>query len=403
MNHDPQQIMRFLGNYYPAISQLYDYAKAQNYKIEALQLENMRKVHGINKQLEEYNIIKWASDTGGYYMEEAYFRFLSFLKKDFSLDLPEQLDKYRVSFKALLGRLCQTSVEEVTRVAEISDRIVDELIRFRGHLNENTNSLEKAVDALRAGQDENEDYAKKIAQATYLIDTFLQPMNQILKSNSDSIISYLNELRDYTYQQAQLLPDPYRGAAFRKIHTHLMIADGELERHLNRLIRNLLPLLEQMRMRNRILAGFKKLRDAHIRRDYDFYLEALPRLVKKKYHYPYNFYREADADGMLSEMGKQRLVLATPVKSSPDYWVVHVHEYRAALLKALPVTDFFVWCYDALAQHNPGKSIYMTQFFQVANLLFDHEFTAAIEKGRSGVTLEDAQLGVPRIKLTFKK
>ena len=64
MNYDPQQIVRFLGNYYPAISQLYDYAKAQNYRIEEIQLENMRKVHGINKQLEEYNIIKQAPDTG---------------------------------------------------------------------------------------------------------------------------------------------------------------------------------------------------------------------------------------------------------------------------------------------------------------------------------------------------
>ena len=336
-------------------------------------------------------------------MEEAYVRFLSFLKKDFSLDLPEQLDKYRVSFKALLGRLQQTAVDEVERIAEISDRIVDELIRFRGHLNENTNSLEKAVDTLRAGQDENEDYAKKIARATYLIDTFLQPMNQILKSNSDSIISYLNELRDYTYQQSQLLPDPYRGAAFRKIHTHLMIADHELERHLDRLIRNLLPLLEQMRMRNRILAGFKKLRDAHMQRHYDFYLDALPGLVKRKYNYPYNFYREGDADGLLSEMGNQRLVLIAPVENSPVHWVVHINEYREALLKALPVRDFFVWCYDALAENHPGKSIYMTQFFQVANLLFDSEFAATVGQGRSGVVLEDARLGVPRIKLTFKK
>lgn len=398
MTYSPQQILNFLSKHYPALQQLYRWAKDQNHLISEVQLTSLTQEQQIAKQLLHYKILQ-PHPQGGYLYQDHYYRFFAFLHNDFSLDLPERLEKYRNAFRRLKGRLTSTPADAVEQVTTICDNFMDELHQFLAHLADNTLALENAVDKLRVKLEKGQDPTTRIAQATYLIDTYLKPLNHILAPHADAIATLLDEVRDYAYAQYLELPDAYRHTPYKKLHTHLALASNQLIHHLNRLVRNLLPLLEQIRRSNQILAGFKILRDAHAERDYARYLPLLPPLIKRSQHHVYNAYREGDAEAIISSLGEAQPVVLRAQAPPVQPWVFRTTEYREVLYQALPLDNFFVWAYETLQKNHPEEPIVAYQLLQVANLLFDDKVQATFTQQRSALHLHNATFHVPHVQV----
>ena len=399
MIYSPQQILNFLSTHYEKIVPLYHLAKAQNHTVTGVQLTNFQAVHNLERQLLDYKILEEKKD-GAYYMGEPYFQFFTFLHNDFPLDLPAQLGKYRYSFMSLTRTLQSIPAKEVDQVRGVCGNLIDELHRFQAHLNHNTKALEEAADQLRT--EEKQSYTGRIARASYLINTFLEPLNQVLAKHDQSIMEILRRLADYLQSRSLECPDDYRGGAYRELHAHLMTFYGQLEVNLRLLIRNLLPLLEQMKQQSEILAGFKILRDLYGKQDAQRYGHLLPRLLKRRHNYVYNALREGNVDSILSALDERTPpALHKEDAPLPIPWHFHAEEYRATLYKALPLDDFFLWCYGALKERE-GTSIVASQFFEVAHLFFSSGLEATFTGDHSYLTLADGTLYLPKIILTHE-
>ncbi len=398
MKYSPSQILRFLADRYSAVQALFKVGKAHNHIITESQLRKIQEEYGIKNQFVAYKIVL-PLPQGGYQLEERYSSFFHFLIGDFSLNLPEQLAKYDQALKELISRLKETKEQKMIQF--VTQKLIEEITQFLNHLGASTAALEKEVDALRTQQKEKHDPQERIERASYLIETFLQPLNVILEDHPDSISRTLSQLREYAHEKCLSFPDSYRQAPYSALHQHLLLAHHKIEIHLRNLIRSLLPLLEQIKMSNRVLAGLKNIRDFYTQRMHESYQAHLPHIIKAHRNQTYSYYREADAQALLDEVSNQAPLILHPVKKIPSLWRFESELYKDALLKSLPIEHFYEWCYQALKKENPRKEVEAYQFFQVANLMLDPALSLHFTEKRTTLNLEDSILNIPQIQVNY--
>ncbi|MEM9737801.1 MAG: hypothetical protein AAF770_01750 [Bacteroidota bacterium] len=396
MKYSPTQILRFLATNYPAVEALVQLGKSHNYLISESQLTKIKQKYAIKDQLIAYKIVK-PLPQGSYQLEERYTAFFNFLVGDFSLNLPEQLAKYDQAIKELMRRLQRA--EEQSAIELIAKKLIEEMTQFLNHLDESTAALEKEVDELRTQQKEKHDPQERIYRASYLIDTFLQPLNTILEDHPDAISRTFSQLRVYAHEKVLLYPDTYRHAPYHALHQHLLLAHHKIEGHLRNLIRSLLPLLEQIKMSNRVLAGLKNLRDFYSQRQHERYLDHLPHMIKAHRNQTYSYYREADAQALLDEISNNLPITLHPLKKLPPLWRFESKRYKKALLANLPIDNFYDWCYQALKQETRQGAVQSYQFFQVANLMLDLNLSLTFTQNRTMLNLEDRVFSIPQIQV----
>ncbi len=396
MRYSPVSILNFLANHYPALQAL-----CKSCKTSRIVSQEQLQAFGSNElqqKLVDYKIIR-TLQGGGYRLEEHYFDFLTFLVSDYSLDMPAQLEKYKQSLQALFLKLTQTQREEEVRF--ICERLTDEVASFLSHLEDNTAALEQEVDDLRHAQKEQVNYLQQVQKASYLIDTFLHPLNLILDQHEDSIINIFRPIIQHAHDQLLQSIDSYAASPYSALHTHVRMAEDEVQYHLGKLVDSLLPLLDQIKIGNQLLKGFKLLRDYHAKGEDERYKPFLPPLHEKRgRHSPYKYARELAAESVLEAFANQKPVVIqqTGVEGSP--WYFRAAYYQQKLMESLPIDNFFTWCYHTLREEE-GIQVDMKKFFKIANLLFEKELSITFSGKHTALKLHDTTLTIPQIHVTL--
>ncbi len=395
MRHSPTKVLHFLAHHYVAVGALFALGKKQNQLISDSQLHELQNRYGLKKQLIDYKLLT-PMPAGGYSLAPHYLSFWDFLQGDFSLQLPEQLAKYDLAIKALTLRL-RREEKDTEMIATIISQLIQEISNFLAHLSQSTTALEQEVDALRVHEKGSVDYGMRIRKASQLINLFLDPLNKILENHEDAISHTLYTLRTYTYTRTLALPDSYRAASYLDLHRHLTYAEDEIHRHLRTLLRTLLPLLEQIKMSNRLLMGFKLLREHHKKGEEGKYLPLLPGNIKRQLGYTYSRYCEGNAQALIADAGNRQPLIIHQQAEAPAMWRFYASPYRAHLMDRLPIPHFFLWCKDAMQEIEGDVPISKQKFLKVANLMFSQELQLTFSPQRSILALEDAILDVPQI------
>ncbi|MEM7362001.1 MAG: hypothetical protein AAF335_03240 [Bacteroidota bacterium] len=397
MRHSPVSILNFLANHYESLKQLFEYAKTsrmiEEEKISQLGLKELRS------KLINYKILRPAGE-GKYRFEERYFDFFSFLASDFSLDLPAQLAKYKHSLTTLFAQLKES--KETEEVHFIAQKIIAEVASFLVHLEENTLALIEEVDKLRNMRRLEMNYTEQVKKSVYLITHFLEPLNLILDQHEEAIIQLVRSMIQYAYDQYLEALDSHEGAPYELLHSHLLIVEEELQKHLNTLVDSLLPLLNQIKVGGPIIKGLKLFRDHYGKGEDARFEKFLPLLHDTNpRHSPVRYDLELAAENILEEFAKKAPLLIHSVEQRTDIWYFHESFYKKKLLESLPIENFFQWCLTTLAQEEKG-AINFHKFFKMANLLFRNRFKTVSIPNKIKLQLADGSLTVPHLNIHKK-
>lgn len=396
MRHSPVSILHFLANHYESLKQLFDYAKKSRIiaeeKLDQFGLKDLRS------KLMAYKVLRPIGE-GNYRFEERYFDFFSFLTSDFSLDLPAQLAKYKHSLTTLFAQLQQTKDTEEVRF--ISEKIIAEVASFLVHLEENTLALVEEVDKLRNMRRLEMNYTEQVKKAVYLITNFLEPLNLILDQHEDAIIHLVRSIIQYSYDEYLNALDTYEGGPYELLHSHLLIVEEELQKHLTILVDSLLPLLDQMKVAGPIIKGLKLFRNYYSKGKDEKYQAFLPLLHDTNpKHSPIRYDYELTTENVLQEFSKKEPLVIYSLDEVPDMWYFREDFYKKKLLESLPLDNFFHWCLTTLSQEE--EEVDYHKFFKMANLLFKNKFTTVFLPNKITLKLADGSLTVPHLNINKK-
>jgi hypothetical protein len=86
-----------------------------------------------------------------------------------------------------------------------------------------------------------------------------------------------------------------------------------------------------------------------------------------------------------------------------DLWIFDKETYKEKLLQALPIDNFFEWCYDTLNKE-VQENINSEKFYYISSLLFEKEIQAEfLVADKFEIDLADYILKVPHIKINLLK
>lgn len=395
MRHSPTSILHFLANHYTALNELFNTSKTSRI-VDDAQLRQ-HGLYDLKSKLVDYKIIRPLQDQNQYRFEERYFDFLSFLTSDFSLDLPDQLAKYQQSLQGLFSTLEQA--EDHENITFVTERLIEEIARFLSHLEDNTAALEQEVDLLRNAQKKQDNYFQQVKKASYLIGTFLEPLNLILDQHEDAIIHTIRRMAHFTHQRLLSALDGYEAAPYAALHSHLRMAEDEVQYHLSKLVDSLLPLLDQIKVGNQILKGLKILRDDYSKGRDELFTPFLPQLHDKRGRKsPYKYSFELAAENKIEEFIQQKPVLIHPTTTPSTTWYFRRAFYQQKLAESLPIDDFFTWCFKTLQQEEKNP-VDLHKFFKIASLLFQKNLTTTSFPTHKTLQLDDTHITIPHIKV----
>lgn len=394
MRHSPTTILHFLANHYTALNGLFNSSKIS--RIVGDEQLHQHGLYDLKSKLLDYKMLRLLP-SGDYRFEERYFDFLSFLISDFSLDLPDQLAKYKQSLQGLFDKLQQAQAHH--DISFISERLIEEVMRFLSHLEDNTAALEQEVDNLRNAQKQHYNYTQQVKKASYLIGTFLQPLNLILDQHEDAIIHIIRRMAHFSHKKLLTALDSYEAAPYASLHSHLRMAENEVQHHLSKLVDALLPLLDQIKVGNQILKGLKFLRDDYSQGKDARFTPFLPKLHDKRGRKtPYKYSFELAAEDKIEEFIKRRPLIIHPTATPTPTWYFRRAFYQQKLAESLPIDNFFMWCYQTL-QKEETAPVDLHKFFKIASLLFQKNLETTSLPASTTLQLDDTQLTIPHIKI----
>jgi hypothetical protein len=334
------------------------------------------------------------------------------------MPLHTSVDKYRKSIADYYTELLQE--KEHNKVNALINDLVREIEEFSEIIDNRTQQLLKETRELKSNLSQI-DYLEKVRKASYWIDNYIIPLNDILeRENPHSIYQELTRISDFASRQQY----EYSRFEIRNQFTTLYLySKSIIEIALkNQAIiqKELLPLAERIKSESQILTGAIA------------YLEDIRKValgLKKAEELPqiaffestrlnHTLYSESfgqDAKFLLERLQEDESFVLQPTENeSFDTWFFDLETknyYKKKLIQDLPIDNFFQWCYTSLQaefQEMECKNINTEKFFAVSSLLFlDEEFEkdfqirldTVFEPEKVEIRLEDLILEVPKIHI----
>jgi len=418
MNINGKSILGFLHRNYDFVYRLFSIAKQTNFFIKEETLKDVcREFEVPFDTLKEYRIVR-EQRNNEYNLPSVYVQFLSHLFNDFFMPLHESVDKYRVSIANYYTQLIQE--KEHNKVNDLINSLISEIEEFSEIIDNRTQQLLKETRELKSNLSQI-DYLEKVRKASYWIDNYIIPLNDILeRENPHSIYQELTRISDFASRQQY----EYSRFEIRNQFTTLYLySKSIIEIALkNQAIiqKELLPLAERIKSESQILTGAIA------------YLEDIRKValgLKKAEELPqiaffestrlnHTLYSESfgqDAKFLLERLQEDESFVLQPTEDeSFDTWFFDLETknyYKKKLIQDLPIDNFFQWCYTSLQaefQEMKCKNINTEKFFAVSSLLFlDKEFEkdfqirldTVFEPEKVEIRLEDLILEVPKIHI----
>ncbi|OWY20201.1 hypothetical protein C7N43_22255 [Sphingobacteriales bacterium UPWRP_1] len=423
MNINGKSILGFLHRNYDFVHRLFSIAKQTNFFIKEETLKDVcREFEVAFDTLTEYRIVR-EQRNNEYNLPSVYVHFLSHLLSDFSMPLHESVDKYRVSIANYYTQLLQE--KEHNKVNDLINSLVSEIEEFSEIIENRTQQLLKETRELKSNLSQI-DYLEKARKATYWIDNYIIPLNDILeRENPHSVYQELTLISDFASRQQYSYSRFEIRSQFNTLYHH---SNNIIEIALkNQAIiqKELLPLAERIKSESQILTGtiayLEDIRQVALGLKK---AEELPQITffenTRLNHTLYSESFGQDAKFLWERLKEDDSFVLQPTENEVfDTWFFDLETknyYKKKLIQDLPIDNFFQWCYTSLQteyQETETQHINTEKFFAISSLLFlDEEFEkdfqvqldTIFEPEKVEIRLTDLILEVPKIHLkTLKK
>ena len=393
MRIDPREILRFIERNFEAVRQIFQLQKDDS----IIRFETLYQICNTNdielKKFLDYKILK-RTGNNDFQLTTYYQYFFEFILREFSLELPAAIEKYRLSITQIYNQLIDEHNNKNLIVTQINN-LIQQVKEFTEAIDNNITRLDDDTKDLKANI-QKISYVQKVEKATEWIEYFIKPMNNILDNNHpDSITSIIAEVSNYANRQRLFYPDVNLRIQFDKLYAHLEAANKELLTQLSYLVQTLLPLIHRIKTESQILSGF-----IEFMKNPTGYQPLL--LFKVVDFNIYTRNANLNAKEIFEHLTSPQPVYLDEMHDFVLPWRFEREEYKQLLLKSLPVENFCQWIVATL--NKKEEDISWEKFMSVSTLLFEEDVLMEVQNGRSNdfnITVENFNLKVPIIKVNY--
>lgn len=393
MNYaEPKSVLYFLWNYHDLLFDLFALQRDKGYiSRELLQLTGKKHGHDILPQLLEYRILRELNED--YEIHSVFYSLMEFLLNEFKPLLPETIQKYHYSISALFRKIRESQGQHEKTI--LQNRITDlslQIKEFVELVEKNTIKLLSETRELKSNVAKI-DYREKVHKASFWIEYYIVPLNQILNVNEyDSVANKLYEISEYVNQKRLLYTDDSIRVRFEKLYNQLVQVNDDLLKQSKILTNELLPLIERIKTESTILTGWIEFLKNPYKVD-------TPEILKAERGYPYSSNIYLNTQEFFEQYLNAAPVFVDEPQAPAEKWIFDRDKYKSKLQQELPVEDFFHWCADSLSSEY--KLVETDKFFSLTGLLFEDDLHLDIEAGSKPgkVSTTDFTLKVPKIKI----
>ena len=388
---EPKSVLAFLHTYNEILLDLFRVQKESGYiNSDVLNLVVKKHGHDIIPQLLEYRILRQLNSD--FEIHSVYYQLMEYLLNEFKPLLPETIQKYHYSIASLFRKIRESSKFEEKI---LSNRITDlslQIKEFMELVEKNTFKLLSETRELKSNVAKI-DYREKVHKASFWIEYYIIPLNQILDVNQyDSVASKLYEVSEYVNQKRLLYQENEIRSQFEKLYSQLIQVNDNLLRQSKILTNELLPLIERIKTESTILTGWIEFLK-------NPYKEETPDLLKSERGLAYSNNIYLNTKEFFEQYLNSTPTFIDEAEIATEKWIFDKELYKEKLTKDLPVEDFFSWCAKELKQEY--KQLEESKFFSLTGLLFEEDlFLELPQKGEhSKIKTNDFTLQVPKIKI----
>lgn len=395
-----KQILGFLQIHYEFVKEIFDASKPDfildsdtlNKFIEEYNLNHERKI-SITKLID----VKFCRQlpTKDYKVNRSYVDFLQFLFDDFTLDLPETLkERYKTIFE-LFSKL--KTADKTGKIVVLITNIINVIDVFLNDIHRQTQRLLIDTESLKVNANEYSDLSKRLEKAIFWIDEYIEPLNKILeKGHPESFYSAIVEIQSYTSEKRYVAENYKLKLEYSKLYASALYARTELDQNLQKLTRELKPLLDRIKSDSIILSGFY-----HFVENIDYpekFIVPIPNPIKKTKGRPVFKKFDSEAQFYVDQFNYKTADTFYVEQIEEVEWLPDSKHFKELLLKEKNVTDFYKWCYDILKDYT--EEITLSKYFTLTNLLLEEDLAVDYNsEDRNEIVLDDAILMMPKVKI----
>jgi hypothetical protein len=388
---EPKTILNFLASYFDSLKDLFDVQTADGIiRKERLSEILLERNTDISSQLIEYKILRKLGDD--FEFRDTYYKLFEFILNEFRPLLPETIQKYEQSISLLFRKIREGISKDKLILGQRIGDLYNEIKEFSEAVEKNTIRLLNETRELKSNV-EKLDYQEKVRKASFWIDYYITPLNNILDINHvDSITNKLFDISNYVNVRRLNFDDELIRLQFEKTYNFLVQTNDDLLRQSKLLTNELLPLIERIRTESIILTGWIEfLKISH--------KAPLPRVFKVERTYPYSNDMYMNAKEYLEQFAIDETIFVEDPMMLSDKWVFNKDLYKMRLMDQLPLDSFFEWC--GLTLKNDYKEIETDKFFALTALLFEEGINIEIENESDRQLIKTSQmtLRVPKLKI----
>lgn len=388
---EPVSILRFLATYYDIIKELYNLQHKEGIIRHEELAEICRKYdHDIQSQLKEYKILR--PINADYELRDVYYKLIEFILYEFKPMLPETFEKYYMSMNELFRKIKEGVNGDKMILSERIINLQSQIREFLDGVEKNTIRLLHETRELKANVDKV-DYRVKVHKASFWIEYYIMPLNQILNVNHpDSVASRLLDISDFANQRRLNFDEEGIRVQFEKLYNQLIQTNDDLLRQSKILTNELLPLIERIRTESLILTGWIEF----LRNPYKV---TTPKILKSGRSAAYNKNLFFHTKEFFEQFMDEEEVFIEEDPQTHEQWIFNKTIVKAKLKEQVPVQDFFTWCRNELMLE--FKEVDADKFFAMCTLLFEEDIEKEFsDKGnRVKIKTQHSKMTVPKIKI----
>ncbi|NRB63943.1 MAG: hypothetical protein HRU40_13120 [Saprospiraceae bacterium] len=400
---DPDKVLGFVEENFDFFQRLF-LAQLDDNVVSGQNFEALVKGRGdiTLKRLFEYKLL--LPQFNDYRLSEPLRQFLGFLMSAYKPLLPEELDKYRVSMEELLDRVTgPNTAQNPILLRERLDALYDEVQRFLDNVESNTGQLLRATQELKTNVNQLS-YSERVQKARHLIEHYIEPLSRILDVHIPTSIANVLTRVSRAVNQARFEEiEPRISDRYAQLHDLLRVADKRMVEQSRLITRELLPMIERLKRESETLNGWMYFLEKPFRRD-------TPRLAKRHSFSLLGHTIESEVQFFLEqfiERPSTLVVRTTANKRVSKQAYFNRQMYVEKLQQALPLSDYFAWCYDIMVSESETQN--RSRFFRLCSLVFEEgeRLQLTFSKQRillvvDGIKMELPRLGVSLISSTKK-
>ena len=253
------------------------------------------------------------------------------------------------------------------------------------------------TESLKVNADEYSDLSKRLEKAVFWIDEYIEPLNKILeKGHPESFYSALVEIQKYTSEKRYIADSFKLKREYEKLYGSVVYARIELDQNLQKLTRDLRPLLDRIKSDSIILSGFY-----HFVENVDYpenYIVPIPSSTKKTRGSAIFKEFHSEAEFFVDQFNYKTSDVYYEEQVEELEWLPDSTYFKEQLLKEDKVDNFYLWCYNALEMHT--NEITLSKYFALTNLLLEEDLAAEYNADdRITIDLKDASITIPKVKV----